>query len=272
MRIFERIILSIFVLVLLVFCAVQGYERLLVDHTPPVIESDSDSITVSVNDPEQVLLQGIRATDDTDGDLTDSVMIQSVSGLIDSHSAKVSYIVFDSSNNMGTYSRNVQYSDYAKPRFSLTSPLVYRAGGSITLLDRLKASDTIDGDISKNIRVTAQNVSANTTGTYTVTVQVTNSMGDTSVLPLTVVINNAVNYQVIHLSEYIVYLEQGADFDPKDYVTDITPNVGAAATVEELDIISYVDVSVPGDYEVRYTYQFPDGERSYTLYQTVIVE
>ena len=62
---------------------------------------------------------------------------------------------------MATCSRTVRYTDYEKPHFSLSQGLVYPVGGSVTLLDRLTATDVIDGDISDNIRVTTQNVTAN---------------------------------------------------------------------------------------------------------------
>ena len=272
MRVFERIVLLVFALVLLVFVGAMGYDLLFVDHKAPIIESDSELITVSVHDPEEALLQGITAVDKRDGDLTEQVMVQSVSALIDSNTAKVSYVVFDQANNMASYSRKVQYSDYEKPRFSLDQALVYRTGGTIELLDRLKAVDVLDGNISNKIRVTAQNVDISNAGTYEVTVQVTNSMGDTTTLPLTVVINDYVYLQVIRLSEYLSYVDVGADFDPADYVERVTPRAGFDGSVEDLSITSNVNTKEPGIYEVEYRYDFPAEERTYTVYQTVIVE
>lgn len=56
--------------------AAYGYMKIserLADDTPPVITADSDTVEVSVNDGEEKLLSGIKATDRQDGDLTASV-------------------------------------------------------------------------------------------------------------------------------------------------------------------------------------------------------
>lgn len=274
MRLFQRTVVVLFVIVALLFCGMLVYENYMVDDIAPVIRCEEETIRISVTDGEETLLQGVTASDNVDGDLTDQVMVKSVSPLIGADTAKVTYFVFDSSDNVATASRMVQYRDYKRPRFSLSQPLVYRVGSTVTLLDRLTAEDDLDGDISDSIRVTAQNLSVDYEGTYSVTVQVTNSLGDTAVLPLRVVMDSygAVN-KLVELKEYIVYLDEGDDFDPEDYVRHVRDYDYSAVDVSELAIESNVDTSVPGDYEVSYTFE-SSGVRpqTYTAWLAVVVE
>ena len=178
MKILEKVTIVLFVLVLAAFCGFQAYDRILTDHTPPVITCDSDTIDISVSDPESALFQGITAKDNRDGDLTGSVMIKGMTGLITNDTAKVTYIVFDSANNMATCQRTVHYTDYEKPRFALSAPLIYKVEEPIIVLDKLTARDSSGQDISENIRVVAQNINDYYEGTYNLTVQVSNSLGD----------------------------------------------------------------------------------------------
>lgn len=82
----------------------------------------------------------------------------------------------------------------------------------MTLLDRLTASDVLDGDISKTIRITSQNIVNSQPGVYNVTAQVDSRLGEPVVLPLKVVITTG-ETQLIWLKDYLIYLPQGASFD-----------------------------------------------------------
>ena len=259
MRILQRITIGAFLLVLLAFVGTKIYTSQAVDRVPPTITCDSDIIEVQVGASDRALLKGITATDDRDGDVTDQIMIKGVSQLIGADTAKVTYIAFDSSNNMATCQRTVRYTDYERPRFSLSKPLTFPLGTSIKLLDLLTANDVLDGDISDSIRVTTQNVDTGTAGTYSVTVQATNSLGDVESLPLKVVIRSgAASFVPLTLSEYILYLDVGDSYRAGNYV--ISPSAPS-----EVEIDSHVDTHTPGVYDVSYTYQ------NFTVYQTVIV-
>lgn len=147
--------------------------------------------------------------------------------------------MFDSASNFCTFTRPIYYTDYHKPRFSLSQPLVYGVGSTVTLLDRLKAEDVLDGDLTDKMRLTLVNLSVGTEGDYRIRVQVTNSAGDTSMLSLTVMIRNrTARHPVITLSDYLVYAT--GDETPEDYRSLITSVLqsehGRASTVEGRDL------------------------------------
>ena len=274
MKLLRGIIIGLFGVLVCLTGLSEWYARTRIDRTPPTITCEDGVLEVSVKADPSALLQGVTARDDRDGDLTDQIMVEHVSNLTGADTARITYVVFDSSDNAATCSRTIRYTDYQKPRFQLTAPLHYYVGDTITLLDRLTAVDVIDGDLQEKIRLTASNLTNTLAGTYHVTVQVTNSLGDTSVLPLTILVDSGSGYQVpeIQLTEYLVYLAPGSRFDPAEYLRSITdPGAGVKnAARDAVEIYSEVDPNTPGTYEVVYTYTGSSGKEGKTILTVVV--
>ena len=266
MKILERVTLILFAVVLAAFAVLTVYQKIILDTTPPQISCDSQVIDISVADPESALLQGVTARDNRDGDLTGAIMVKGVTGLITDDTAKVTYVVFDAANNMASCQRTVHYTDYEKPRFSLTEPLIYKEGGPVTVLDRLTAADSAGEDISDNIRIVSQNINLSSEGTYSMTVQVINSQGDVESLTLPVIISDAsAKRQLITLREYLVYLDAGDSFDAGSYIASVKDNSRLSYDKSHVTIQGYADTATPGSYNLSYSFQ------SYTVYLTVVV-
>lgn len=222
---------------------------------PPQIQFDETTLEVSVADGEEMLLQGLTATDAQDGDLTEKIRIRGISKLVNNDTAKVSYIVFDSDGNAALASRMIRYTDYEKPHFRLSRGLVYTQEEDIQLLDRLVAQDVVDGDITKSIRVSAL-ASTSDPEIKTVAVQVTNSMGDTARLTLPIVTYSGTDLRPrILLTDYLVYISQGESFDPERYVAVVSTSDGQG-NPGDVQITNTVDTSIPGTYYVYYRYPY----------------
>ena len=275
MKIAKVVLIVLASVVTVLFAIRYTQKQFFTDITPPVITCDSDVIEVSVRSTDDKLLAGVTATDDVDGDITENVLIKSVSRLIGNQTAKITYIVFDSSDNMATLSREIKYTDYEKPHFKLTKPLLYNMNETVVLKDRLFANDVIDGDISSAIKVTTSALGNTVEGFYHLTVQVTNSLGDTTVLPLTVIIYSPSSYDpCIELTDYLVYLDQGDEFDPMDYVAAVYEKRYDTQVISDFSKVTAehdVDTSRPGEYTVIYGYENNDGYTYYAV-QTVVVE
>ena len=254
MKILQRVTVVLFIVVLAAYIGINAYTRAVVDSTPPQITCDTDTIEISVSDPESVLLQGVTAKDDRDGDLTSSIMIKGATNLLSGNTARVSYIVFDSSNNMATCQRTIRYTDYEKPRFSLREPLIYPVDGPVMVLDRLTATDSAGEDISSNINIVSQNVNLYTAGTYFITAQVTNSQGDIESVTLPLIISSA-KKQLVELKEYLIYLDQGASFNSGNYVSSVKDSAGTVYDQSHVSVEGQVDTAVPGTYYVSYSFQ-----------------
>lgn len=219
----------------------------------PTISCPQGVLEVSAKDDETVLLTGVTAHDSQDGDLTDQVIIGGISKLISKDTAKVTLMVFDSDHNMGKVVRYIRYTDYQRPQFTITKPLVFSSAKEASLLDRLKATDVVDGDISSQIRVSTL-ADTDNSQVKNISVQVTNSMGDTAWLQLPVLIQETNPLRpVIDLSNYLVYLEVGDSFDPAAYLSGLTV-AGVAMETTDVTVKSDVDTTQIGTYRVEYSY------------------
>ena len=269
MRITRILLVLVFLAVAAVY-TIQGLTgRRPADDVPPVLTCDSEILEISVHDGQQALLSGITAADDQDGDITGKVLVTGISRLIDGSTARISYAVFDSDHNMATLTRSIRYTDYRLPRFSLEEPLIYDVGQTVNLLDRLHASDVVDGDITGAIRVTYTDL-ATDTGIHDLNVQVTNSMGDTAWLTVPVIIRPvSENRLEVTLDTYLLYLQQGDSFRAGDHLKRAAYN-GDSVSLGNVTISGQVDTDIPGTYQIQYTCVY--GSHTGTAILTVVVE
>ncbi len=79
------------------------------DRTAPVISFSDELILYREGEEQKLLLKGVTAQDDTDGDVSDTLMVQSVLPMKNQTSATVIYCAKDRSNNIGTASRQIEY-------------------------------------------------------------------------------------------------------------------------------------------------------------------
>lgn len=269
MKALRIVTVFLFLLSLVLYLGVSFRYNVMLDRVSPKIQCESEVLDVSVNAADSELLSGVTAKDNRDGDLTDKIIIQGVSRLLTADTARITYVVMDSSDNIASCTRTLHYTDYVRPQLMLTEIPVYRTypedDSLAELYDALAAQDVRDGDLSDQIQISAQYANDNIEGEIHVTVQVTNSMGDTEVIPLTIVIDNeGAQEPLVTLKEYITYVSAGSTFDPNSCVRTLNGSTYSGSE-PGLRIDSNVDTAVPGAYQVCYQYQ------SFTVYQTVVV-
>lgn len=245
------------------------------DIAPPAFQSDNDLLEVKVTSSKKDLCAGLHAYDNIDGDISDQIMVRSISQLINESDVRVTYIVFDKASNYSTYERTVRYVDYSPPRFSMNKPMIYNAGDTITFLDRLTATDSVDGDITGRMVLLHSSVSSNIPGTYNVTVSVTNTLGDSATLPLTVmVVNRTTSLPRIELKNYLVYCKKGDVLRPSDYLVGVSDPMSKEESIDPgLVTINTraLNLYETGVYEAYYYYTGVSGEIA-TAILTVVVE
>lgn len=229
------------------------FERVSGRNEGPVIHCTDEVLEISVHDGDEVLLAGVTAGDPQDGDLTGSVIVGGKSKLIGGNTAKVACMVFDSDDNMASLVRTVRYTDYRRPVISLEQPLVYASAKEAKLLKNVHVTDMLDGDLSDKVRVSTL-WATDDERVYSATILVTNSMGDTASVEVPVLIGEQGS---IRLRRQILYLQQGADFDPLAQLQSDRSGV---------EVRNEVDTQTAGCYWVWYT----KGEQLAIL--TVVVE
>ena len=264
----------------------------------PVITMENRSIEVPVGAEEAAILDGIIANDAEDGDLTQKLIVESMSRFISKGKRSATIAVVDSSDNITEVTREIIYTDYESPKYFLTAPLIFPVGTS-KLDGVIRAKDMIDGDITGKIRIKTDITDlGEREGSFKVTFVCSNSLGDSSEIPLTITYANNIAdnaYPKIKLSDYLVYIKQGTVLYPWNYVESLTTDKKTylksieddvrvlrvsgddddADMIEEKDFeIQYggFDSSVPGVYEVFLTYTDSQNRTGRTCLVIVVEE
>ena len=260
MKKWNYICLALIAVCLALFFGYRTWDQLRTDSTAPQIHISSEIPSISVHDPESVLLAGITATDNRDGDVTDSLLVEKLQRADSSGNVNVTCVAFDAAGNVSRAVYTVNYSDYESPTIRFTRPLAFPQNTSFEVLDIVLAEDVVDGDLSAKVRATSlSEMNLSTRGTHDVEFRVTNSLGDTVKLVVPVEVYPAGLYNAsVTLTDYLVHLPRNAQFDAEDYLSSFTGG-GTAYSLQgnipqelSLKITEDVDTAVPGTYCVDY--------------------
>lgn len=279
------------------FVVYQINERSVLDNDGPVITMDSDTIEISVWDDDDMILSGVTAYDDRDGDTTELLVVEKVTNFMESGRRQATIAAFDKAGNVTKKQRQVFYTDYEAPRFAVTAPFYFPV--NVTSIERyITASDQLDGNITSRIRLSSEEgITLSKAGVYQVIFTVSNSAGDTVKLPVTVDIYETAERAKtpsILLDEYLIYIEKGAEFEPEDYIKKVSysnrayvrteesgalhydgqapANLSETLLLRDIEIDNPVNTEVPGVYEVTYSYSWQDSMPGTTRLIVVIEE
>ena len=263
--------LVIAALIVGVFTAVIFWSELTDDvNESPVITFEEETITISVEDDESVLLEGVSAEDQEDGDVTSSIVIESISDFQEDGSRIVTYAAFDAGENITKAQRSFYYSDYESPQILLLTELSVNVGDYVYLQNCIEVQDVLDGNITSQLQVTESDYSIYYAGEYSITLQVTNSAGDTEEVTYSIHSSESstdTSQTVIKLTDYSIYLSVGDDFDADDYIASVTgfDADGDEITESSVKITDPVDTGTAGQYTVTYEVSVYSGKDSAEL-------
>ena len=271
MRVLRILISFLFVVVTITFTIFYTNVKKSTDHTIPTISVDEEIIEVSFKATEKELLKGVTAYDEKDGDISDKVIVESVSKFLDTGICKVVYAVCDSDNNVSNATRKIKYKNYESPVFSVTESLCYSIYDKIDISDIIKAKDCIDGDISRSIVVTSDDFVGSVVGVFNIDISVTNSKGDVSTLKLPLVIEDrSLSAPIINLSDYLIYAEVGEELDFESYVVNVTDIYEEEISAEGLRIETNANMSKEGVYSVHYYLTDEDGAQGHSILNVIV--
>ena len=280
-----RLLRLLVVLVFIIGCAMGGYTKYqsmqTIENSSPVITIEEDTLRVSCSATREDLLQGVTASDAEDGDLTSEIIIENASNFIEPGRCRIYYAVFDSAGKVAAASRTLIYEDYTSPAISLTEPLTFTAGSTVSVLDKIRVEDCIDGDISSSAEVMSSTVKSTVSGVYRVKIRVSNSHGDMVTLELPVVISDAKDQDlVLTLDTPVLRLHTGDSFNADSHLTGAKDASGNTVSLyrtktEEhnanVNVSGSVSTDTPGVYYITYTVIDDNAHRG-TAVLTVIVD
>lgn len=217
---------------------------------PANIEFDEEQMVLSVTDSWERLLEGVHCYDPEDGDLSDRVLIDSISAFDNNGMRTVKYVVFDSENQPSTAERKLIYTDYTPPQIRLTDSLIVNSISDSVISSLVTAQSCVDGDITRDVDVKIGSLVQNM---VQVDVSVSDSTGTTSELSFTCEYDNTVYQADIQLIEYVMYVPAGQPRDLYANIADIL--IGKQSNMQLLNWVtvqSAVDFYTPGTYEVYY--------------------
>ncbi len=264
MKIFRICVVLVFSVTLGVCAGLYVHRRLTMDYTRPEITLASDTVSIRADGTMSdglfetaeiskipALFEGVTAYDRKDGDLTGSIFIEESSGFSEPGVFTVTYAVCDNDGYVARAKRTVTIENYSSPRIELYDDLLFSAKDSIKLSKIIGATDVISGDISSRVIISIPDYTYGDVGDFKVNVNVSNSRGDSvsEVLPMKIE-DIPLTAPKIELDEYLIYLEKGKAFDPRQHIISAKDFKG-----NEISSVSYVsnlDKRTEGLYTVDY--------------------
>lgn len=253
----------------------------------PEIHMEETEIEVSIHATEEELLQGITATDKKDGDVTDSLLVESMGLFINTGKRNIIIDAFDNNHNVTKIERTIQYTDYISPRIKISNPLRVPLNDINQLMDCITVEDCLDGDITDALQITPMNnvTSFALPGEYEMKLTVSNSVGDVVELPVVVELYDNLSDSSkpkALLSDYLIYKKVGESIEPQDYLIGfvqrgvtyewdaLASGLAVPYVRKDVSIKNNVDTAVPGVYEILYS--MTDAGYATNVRQVVIVE
>lgn len=226
----------------------------------PVIKAENASIVQGTNFD---IYKGVTATDVEDGNITNSIKIKENNLDINKVGQyTITYEVTDSTDLTTTKSITITVTENHKPEIIAEDIEIIQGH---ELKEKVSATDTEDGDLTKSIQTIKNDVNTNVPGTYEITYQVTDSYNQTTTktIKVTVLKDEAptINAEdrTIEIDDIFKEMYRVTAIDKED--GDITEKV--------VVIKNEVDSSKEGIYEV--TYEVEDSFKNKTT-KTIRIE
>lgn len=239
------------------------------DKTAPEIKVPADNtLTYVAGQDKKLLLEGVTAVDDKDGDVSDTLMVESVKPTSDGTQAEVTYTAMDNSRNVAKKKILVNYKasgepapaeDGQTPEGTDANPENGEAGAEAPASeDEGEAPADVPADAPVD-PAAAEQPAQDTTGSAEAT--------EAAIAQL------PAGSPQFRLNQYEVTLPVGSKFDYSTYIQDITDDKDDRSTLfRQIQLQNSVDTNTPGSYEVVYYVIDSDGNQSNTAILKVNIQ
>ena len=250
------------IVVCIVLIALNAVVFLAEDRQAPVISIPQTELTYSDGMDVNLLLDGVTASDNREGDVTDSLRVGEILPSADGSQVTVVYIAKDGSNNIAQASR------------VLTVEGFISADNSQGTVSDSSNEGQDAGDTPAEPTVTETPVP-----TETVTPEPTTTVEPTDANEAGRLENEAAIAALpaesprLYLSQYAVTISAYSDFNALGYVSDVTDDVDSRDTMfTRISIDGAVDTQTPGTYDLYFYANDSSGNVSNRAHLVVTVE
>lgn len=210
------------------------------DRNGPEISVPQEEITYVAGTDTSALLNGVTAQDDRDGDVTDTVTIESIIPNADQTGASVVYVAKDSKNNVTKETRTIVYSTDANQ--AAAQAAAEQAAADQAAQDQAAAEQAAQGDAAGERAQTTDDGAA---------------QNEAAIAAL------SAESPRFYLTQYSVELERGAELNELSYVQDISDDEDSRDELYQgIRISGEVDTNTPGEYTLEYHVVDSDGNNS----------
>ena len=205
------------------------------DRNGPEISVPQEEITYVAGTDTSALLNGVTAQDDRDGDVTDTVTIESIIPNANQTGASVVYVAKDSKNNVTKETRTIVYS-------TDVDQAAAQAAAEQAAQDQAAAEQAAQGDTAGESAQTTDDGAA---------------QNEAAIAAL------SAESPRFYLTQYSVELERGAELNELSYVQDISDDEDSRDELYQgIRISGEVDTNTPGEYTLEYHVVDSDGNNS----------
>lgn len=252
MRVLRVCTLVLTAVMAVVFVIILITSTITQDRTKPTIKVPDSVLEVSVNATEEELLRDITAYDKKDGDITSRLLVESISRFTDVGYCKITYAACDYDNHVVTASRQLHYTDYTPPKFTVNRSPVFSIYDDFQVTGLIGATDCIDGNISQNVIIYSPDFQEDEEGVFTIEANVTNSKGDSAEISLPIIVEKiSRGAPTITLDKYLVYLDVGSTApDWLSFIKEMTDSTGIDTNLTT-SVKSDIDMTKAGVYVVN---------------------
>jgi len=239
------------------------------DETNPVITLTGD-VTVTIEVGTDYTDAGATAIDNSDGDLTSSIVTVSTVNTAIIGSYTVTYNVSDTAGNAATQvTRTVNVVDTTVPVITLSGDATVTIEAGALYTDAgATATDNFDGDLTSSI-VTVSTVNTAIAGSYTVTYNVSDTAGNAATqVTRTVNVVDTTIPVITLVGDATVTIEVGTNYT--DAGATATDNVDGDIT-SSIVVTGTADVNVLGNYTISYDVSDAAGNEAMQVTRTVNV-
>lgn len=220
---------------------------------PEIAVPSGADVTYEEGSDTALLLEGVTATDDRDGDVTDSVIIENIFPNDDRTGASVIYAAKDSHNNVTKVTRCVNY----------------KAAGDAAAPEENTETDGSDAAPAENAEAEGSDAApaaeeAQQNDTEGVKNEA-NAKMEIEALPS--------KSPRMYLNTYETTVKAGSELDKISYIKEITDDADSQKTLfAEIQVDGEVDTATPGDYTLTYHVTDSNGNQSNMAVLTVHVQ